>query len=98
MHDLKKCINNVHTNQPYPAKVDDFPTRHSYDAWQKREVKQLSELLKTLTLLDPNLTMGNGDHDGGMTNGNRSPYGQDQTSAMVSGVQYTIYSTLLQCS
>ncbi|KAI8333569.1 hypothetical protein BC941DRAFT_433809 [Chlamydoabsidia padenii] len=82
MHDLKKCINNVHTNQPYPAKVDDFPNRQSYDAWQKREVKQLSELLKTLTLLDPNLTMGNGDHDGGITNGNRSPYGQDQASAM----------------
>ncbi|CAO3595997.1 unnamed protein product [Absidia cylindrospora] len=83
MHDLKKCINNVHTNQPYPAKVDDFPNRQSYDAWQKREVKQLSELLKTLTLLDPNLSMGGGiGDDGGMANGNRSPYGQDQASSM----------------
>ncbi|KAI8338001.1 hypothetical protein BC941DRAFT_424318 [Chlamydoabsidia padenii] len=70
MHDLKKCINNVHTNQPYPAKSDDFADRRSYDAWQTREVKQLSELLKTLTLMDPTLSMTGGEMDG-----NRS-YGQ----------------------
>ncbi|CAO3598850.1 unnamed protein product [Absidia cylindrospora] len=76
MHDLKKCINNVHTNQPYPARANDFYNRQSYDAWQKREVKQLSELLKTLTLLDPNLVMGGGDQG----HGNRSQYGQTQAS------------------
>ncbi|KAI8096728.1 uncharacterized protein BX664DRAFT_291795 [Halteromyces radiatus] len=81
MHDLKKCINNVHTNQPYPAKSDDFPNRQTYDAWQKREVKQLSELLKTLTLLDPNLSMNAGDHDTNAINGNRSSL-YDPSSAM----------------
>jgi hypothetical protein len=83
MHDLKKCINNVHTNQPYPARAEDFYNRQSYDAWQKREVKQLSELLKTLTLLDPNLSMGGGEHEYGMANGNRTQYGQGQTGATV---------------
>lgn len=50
MQDLKQCINKVHI-----AKPTDFPTQQSYDTWQKREIKQLSELLKTLSLLDPNL-------------------------------------------
>lgn len=76
MHDLKKCINNVHTNQPFPGKSDDFGDRLAYEAWQKKEIKQLSELLKTLTLLDPNLSMNN-DQESSILNGSRASYAQD---------------------
>ncbi|KAG0163815.1 hypothetical protein DFQ28_011189 [Apophysomyces sp. BC1034] len=55
--DLKKCINNVHTNQPFPGRREDFPTPQVYDNWQKREVKQLTELMKTLMLMNPNLSL-----------------------------------------
>ncbi|KAI9305848.1 hypothetical protein BJ944DRAFT_282170 [Cunninghamella echinulata] len=82
MHDLKKCINNVHTNQPFPGKSDDFGDRLAYEAWQKKEVKQLSELLKTLTLLDPNLSM-NGDQDSNILNGSRASYAQDSKTGFI---------------
>ncbi|CAO3615559.1 unnamed protein product [Cunninghamella echinulata] len=82
MHDLKKCINNVHTNQPFPGKSDDFGDRLAYEAWQKKEVKQLSELLKTLTLLDPNLSM-NGDQDSNILNGSRASYAQDSKAGFI---------------
>lgn len=59
MHDLKQCINNIDR----PSKANEFPNQHSYDAWQKREMKQLTELLKTLTLLDPTLSTAGDDMD-----------------------------------
>ncbi|OAD78410.1 hypothetical protein PHYBLDRAFT_69648 [Phycomyces blakesleeanus NRRL 1555(-)] len=58
--DLKKCINNVHTNQPFPGRREDFPSQQMYDNWQKRELKQLTELMKTLMLMNPKLSLGAG--------------------------------------
>ncbi|KAG0169801.1 hypothetical protein DFQ30_003238, partial [Apophysomyces sp. BC1015] len=55
--DLKQCINNVHTNQPFPGRREDFPDVHVYDNWHKREVKQLTELMKSLMLMNPNLAL-----------------------------------------
>ncbi|ORX53565.1 hypothetical protein DM01DRAFT_1322519 [Hesseltinella vesiculosa] len=56
--DLKKCINNVHTNQPFPGRREDYTSDQMYDLWQKREVKQLTELMKSLMLMNPNLSIG----------------------------------------
>ncbi|GAB5586840.1 hypothetical protein Unana1_01740 [Umbelopsis nana] len=56
--DLKKCINNVHTNQPFPGRREDFPSPAVYDNWQKREVKQLTELMKSMMLMNPKLSLG----------------------------------------
>ncbi|KAI9005425.1 hypothetical protein CLU79DRAFT_841103 [Phycomyces nitens] len=58
--DLKKCVNNVHTNQPFPGRREDFPSQQMYDNWQKRELKQLNELMKTLMLMNPKLSLGAG--------------------------------------
>ncbi|KAI8362653.1 hypothetical protein BD560DRAFT_484076 [Blakeslea trispora] len=57
LNDFKKCINNVHTNQPFPGRRDDFPTTQAYENWQKKEVKQLQELMKSLMLMNPNLSI-----------------------------------------
>jgi hypothetical protein len=57
--DLKKCINAVHTNQSFPGRREDFSSQLGYDNWQKREVKQLQELMKTTMLLNPNLSIAN---------------------------------------
>jgi hypothetical protein len=54
---LKKCINNVHTNQSFPGKKEDFPTIQAYENWQKREVKQMTELMKSMMLVNPNLSI-----------------------------------------
>ncbi|CAO3590690.1 unnamed protein product [Absidia cylindrospora] len=74
--DLKKCINNVHTNQPFPGRREDYASQQVYDNWQKREVKQLTELMKSLMLMNPNLSLGAGSEtDVGNSNllsGNRS--------------------------
>ncbi|KAI8388415.1 uncharacterized protein BYT42DRAFT_510820 [Radiomyces spectabilis] len=58
--DLKKLINNVHTNQPYPGRKEDFPTQQAYDSWQKKEVKQLTELMNTIMLMNPKFSLGAG--------------------------------------
>lgn len=58
--DLKKCINNVHTNQPFPGRREDYASQQVYDNWQKREVKQLTELMKSLMLMNPKLSIGAG--------------------------------------
>ncbi|KAF7726334.1 hypothetical protein EC973_008914 [Apophysomyces ossiformis] len=75
--DLKQCINNVHTNQPFPGRREDFADAHTYDNWQKREVKQLTELMKTLMLMNPNLALNSSSEmDVGSSNllsGMRSP-------------------------
>ncbi|KAI8098717.1 uncharacterized protein BX664DRAFT_354245 [Halteromyces radiatus] len=75
--DLKKCINNVHTNQPFPGRREDYASQQVYDNWQKREVKQLTELMKSLMLMNPNLSLGAGSEtDVGksnlLSNNNRS--------------------------
>ncbi|CAO3587279.1 unnamed protein product [Absidia cylindrospora] len=74
--DLKKCINNVHTNQPFPGRREDYASQQVYDNWQKRELKQLTELMKSLMLMNPNLSLGAGSEtDVGKSNllsGNRS--------------------------
>ncbi|KAF1804198.1 hypothetical protein V8B55DRAFT_1512014 [Mucor lusitanicus] len=69
LHDFKKCINNVHTNQPFPGKREDFPSSQAYENWQKKEVKQLTELMKTLMLMNPNLSIAtSSEQDVGNTN------------------------------
>ena len=55
--DLKKCINNVHTNQSFPGRREDFPSQQAYENWQRREVKQLTELMNTMMLMKPNLAL-----------------------------------------
>ncbi|CAO3646459.1 unnamed protein product [Cunninghamella echinulata] len=74
--DLKKCINNVHTNQPFPGRREDYASQQVYDNWQKRELKQLTELMKSLMLMNPKLSIGAGSEmDVGKSNllsGNRS--------------------------
>ncbi|KAI9496068.1 hypothetical protein BDB00DRAFT_927113 [Zychaea mexicana] len=55
--DLKKCINNVHTNQSFPGRREDFPSQQAYDNWHRREVKQLTELMNTMMLMKPNLAL-----------------------------------------
>jgi hypothetical protein len=66
---LKKCINNVHTNQAFPGRKEDFPTPQAYDNWQKRELKQLTELMKSLMLMNPNLSIASSSEvDVGNTN------------------------------
>lgn len=69
MVDLKKCINNVHTNQPFPGRREDFPDQQAYENWQRREVKQLTELMNTLMLMKPNLALSStGERDVGSSN------------------------------
>jgi hypothetical protein len=55
LHDLKKCINDVHTNQSLTKQ--DFSTVQAYENWQKREVKQLTELMNSLMLMNPKLSI-----------------------------------------
>lgn len=55
--DLKRCINNVLTNQPFPGRREDFPTQQAYENWQRREKQQLTELMNTLMLMKPNLAL-----------------------------------------
>ncbi|KAG2181874.1 hypothetical protein INT44_008690 [Umbelopsis vinacea] len=77
--DLKKCINNVHTNQPFPGRREDFPSSSVWDNWQKREVKQLTELMKSMMLMNPNLSLGS-ETDVGSSNllaSGRRPYSGD---------------------
>jgi len=77
--DLKKCINNVHTNQPFPGRREDFPSPAVYDNWQKREVKQLTELMKSMMLMNSNLSLGS-ETDVGSSNllsSGRRPYSGD---------------------
>jgi hypothetical protein len=66
----------VHTNQPFPGRREDYASQQVYDNWQKREVKQLTELMKSLMLMNPNLSLGAGSEtDVGNSNllsGNRS--------------------------
>ncbi|KAI9316096.1 hypothetical protein BX666DRAFT_2028321 [Dichotomocladium elegans] len=57
LDDLKNCITNVHTNKPFPGCRKDFLDQHSYENWQRREVKQLTELMNTLMLMKPNLAL-----------------------------------------
>ncbi|KAJ2961577.1 hypothetical protein NQZ79_g3174 [Umbelopsis isabellina] len=74
--DLKKCINNVHMNQPFPGRREDFPSTAVYDNWQKREVQQLTELMKSMMLMNPNLSLGS-ETDVGSSNllaSGRRPY------------------------
>ncbi|CDS04773.1 hypothetical protein LRAMOSA07303 [Lichtheimia ramosa] len=67
--DLKKCINNVHTNQSFPGRREDFPDQQAYENWQRREVKQLTELMNTLMLMKPNLALSStGERDVGSSN------------------------------
>ncbi|KAI7901688.1 uncharacterized protein BX663DRAFT_487397 [Cokeromyces recurvatus] len=69
LHDLKKCINNVHTNQSFPGKKEDFLNTQAYENWQKKEVKQLTELINTLMLMYPNLSLSaSSEVDVGNTN------------------------------
>ncbi|KAI9317539.1 hypothetical protein BX666DRAFT_2026816 [Dichotomocladium elegans] len=53
--DLKKCLHHISTNQPFPGRKEDFPSQQAYDNWQRREVQQISELIKTLILIKPSL-------------------------------------------
>jgi hypothetical protein len=73
---LKKVINSVHTNQPYPGRKEDFATQLGYDNWKTRELKQLQELMKSIMLLNPNLSIAaTGEQDVGSSNllsGNRT--------------------------
>lgn len=55
--DFKKCINNIHMNQPFPGRREDFPTQQAYENWQRREIKQLTELMNTLMLMKPDLAL-----------------------------------------
>ncbi|KAI7868232.1 hypothetical protein BDF14DRAFT_1881026 [Spinellus fusiger] len=91
--DLKKCINNVHTNQPYPGRREDFSGQQIYDNWQKRELKQLTELMKTLMLMNPKLSLGAGSEtDVGSSNLLAKGGIRRQTSN--SDNRNSIYSTL----
>ncbi|KAI8391683.1 uncharacterized protein BYT42DRAFT_204279 [Radiomyces spectabilis] len=56
--DLKKCINNVHMNQPFPGRREDFTNPHVYETWQRREIQQLNELSKSLLAMHPELSLG----------------------------------------
>lgn len=48
---------------------DDFSTIQAYDNWKKSEVKQLTELMNTLMLLNPNLSISSSSEvDVGNTN------------------------------
>ncbi|CEP08882.1 hypothetical protein [Parasitella parasitica] len=65
----ESCINNVHTNQPFPGKKEHFPSAQAYENWQKKEVKQLTELMNTLMLMNPNLSIAaSSEQDVGNTN------------------------------
>ncbi|KAG2221341.1 hypothetical protein INT45_014025 [Circinella minor] len=67
--DLKKCINNVHTNHSFPGRREDFPSQTAYENWQRREVKQLTELMNTIMLMKPNLALNAASEtDMGMSN------------------------------
>ncbi|KAI9486716.1 MAG: hypothetical protein EXX96DRAFT_604807 [Benjaminiella poitrasii] len=69
LHDLKRCVNNVHTNQSFPGKREDFPDAQAYENWQKKEVKQLTELMNSLMLMHPNLSLSaSSEVDVGNTN------------------------------
>ncbi|KAI8973443.1 hypothetical protein BDF20DRAFT_960679 [Mycotypha africana] len=57
IYDLKKCINNVHKNEAFPGRKEDFASSLAYEQWQKKEVKQLTELLNSLMLMNPNLRL-----------------------------------------
>jgi hypothetical protein len=86
--DLKKCINHVHTNQPFPGRREDFPSAAVYDNWQKREVKQLTELMKSMMLMNPNLSLGS-ETDVGSSNllaSGRRPYSGDNHNRRSSDV------------
>jgi hypothetical protein len=81
--DLKKCINNVHMNQPFPGRREDFPSTAVYDNWQKREVQQLTELMKSMMLMNPNLSLGS-ETDVGSSNllaSGRRPYSTTDSHA-----------------
>jgi len=59
----------VHTNQSFPGKKEDFPSVQAYENWQKKEVKQLTELMKSLMLMNPNLSIAtSSEQDVGSTN------------------------------
>ncbi|KAF7728272.1 hypothetical protein EC973_006446 [Apophysomyces ossiformis] len=97
--DLKKCINNVHTNQPFPGRREDFPTQQVYDNWQKREVKQLTELMKTLMLMNPNLSLAaTSETDVGSSNllagGKRGTTGASSTTTSSSGSSPSRHNSL----
>ena len=67
--DLKKCINNVHTNHSFPGRREDFPSQTAYENWQRREVIQLTELMNTIMLMKPNLALNAASEtDMGMSN------------------------------
>lgn len=55
MVDLKKCLYHIQTGQPFPGRREDYPNQQAYERWKTREVQQLSELIKTLMLLNPGL-------------------------------------------
>ncbi|KAL0089298.1 hypothetical protein F4703DRAFT_1973871 [Phycomyces blakesleeanus] len=67
--DMKKYITNVHTGQSFPGKRDDFPDKQVFDNWQMREVKQLTEMMKSMMLLNPTLAISaNSETDVGSSN------------------------------
>ncbi|KAI7861970.1 hypothetical protein BDF14DRAFT_1737371 [Spinellus fusiger] len=59
--DMKKCIHNVHNGQLFPGRLEDFPNQQVFDQWQQREVKQLTELIKSMMLLNPSLSTNGSD-------------------------------------
>ncbi|RCI06748.1 hypothetical protein CU098_013112 [Rhizopus stolonifer] len=56
-HDLKNCINSVHSNQSFLGKREDFRTDEAFDQWQKTEIKQLTEKMNTIIYLNPKLSL-----------------------------------------
>ncbi|KAI9023757.1 hypothetical protein CLU79DRAFT_803967 [Phycomyces nitens] len=67
--DMKKYISNVHTGQSFPGKREDFPDKQVFDNWQMREIKQLTELMKSMMLLNPTLAISaNSETDVGSSN------------------------------
>ncbi|KAI9266940.1 hypothetical protein BY458DRAFT_437538 [Sporodiniella umbellata] len=55
-YDLKNCIHSINSHHSLFDKRDHFLTKEAYEHWQQTEIKQLTEKMNSIILLNPKLS------------------------------------------
>ncbi|WFD02011.1 hypothetical protein MOBT1_000694 [Malassezia obtusa] len=55
MIDLKRCVYQIHSQQPWPGAPDDFESVEQYKTWRSSELHTLSQMMLTMCQAKPDL-------------------------------------------
>ncbi len=55
MTDLKRCVQNINLQQPWPGRKEDFASDEAYQKWRTQELSSLSQIMMEMCTNNPEL-------------------------------------------